>query len=87
MANFDKRECRECIGNTICADETLFQGGACKKFAFKVEALKSSHNNASLQCLCVSCSRLLSNGGTCQLNTNSFVNVCGGYAKAQQAIA
>jgi hypothetical protein len=45
----------------------------------------TSTNSASSPCLCITCSRLLSNGGSCQPNTNSFVTACGGYTKAQQA--
>ena len=40
----------------------------------------SSHNNESKPCLCVTCSRLESKGGTCSPNTNSFVTECGGYS-------
>lgn len=32
--------------------------------------------------LCISCTRLGSNGGTCQPNTNSFVTECGGHSVA-----
>jgi hypothetical protein len=31
--------------------------------------------------LCVTCSRLMANGGHCQPNTNSFVTTCGGYSR------
>lgn len=43
------------------------------------DILKSTHNTSSPKCLCLSCSRLLANGGTCEPNTNSFVTACGGY--------
>jgi hypothetical protein len=52
----------------------------------RVSALESvvekftSTNSPMPKCLCLSCSRLLSNGGTCQPNTNSFVTACGGYS-------
>jgi hypothetical protein len=51
MANFNKQQCKECIGNTICDDTTLVGGMACKKFALKLaEALKPSHNKQSTPC-------------------------------------
>lgn len=68
MANFDKRECRDCIGNTICADETLFQGGACKKFALKVEALKP------LPLQCQQCDRR-SRDCDCKIHCYEFIPI------------
>jgi hypothetical protein len=50
-----------------------------------VEENGSSHNTGSPKCLCETCSRLLSNGGTCQPNTNSFVTACGGFTEPLRA--
>jgi hypothetical protein len=38
-------------------------------------------------CLCLSCSRLQFNGGSCQPNTNSFVTACGGYSGKLSPVA
>jgi hypothetical protein len=43
-------------------------------------ASSASANKPMPKCLCLTCSRLQSNGGSCQPNTNSFVTACGGYS-------
>lgn len=40
----------------------------------------TSNNRPMPKRLCLSCSRLQSNGGSCQPNTNSYVTECGGYS-------
>ena len=45
-----------------------------------VEEKFTSTNTESKPYLCVTCSRLESNGGTCSPNTHSFVTECGGYS-------
>ena len=63
MANFEKQQCKECIGNTICDDITLVGGMACKKFALKLaEALKPSHNTQMAAALWRELKRRQSNG-------------------------
>jgi uncharacterized protein (DUF488 family) len=46
----------------------------------KVAELTPHNNTRDESCLCFSCSRLLSDGGSCQPSTNSFVTACGGYS-------
>lgn len=46
-------------------------------------AFEASEQQTTAQgekCLCLSCSRLGANGGSCQPNTNSHITVCGGYS-------
>jgi hypothetical protein len=50
-----------------------------ERAAETVESAPKAPNIASTPCLCLSCSRLLSTGGTCDPNTNSHVTACGGY--------
>jgi hypothetical protein len=48
----------------------------------KIRALPSgAPNNARAEkCLCLTCTRLCENGGSCVPNTNSHVTACGGYS-------
>jgi len=43
------------------------------------EFAATTANNASLPCLCLTCSRVFAFGGTCSPSTNSFVTACKGY--------
>jgi hypothetical protein len=53
----------------------------CWDFATEAAVENGSTNNKPMpKCLCLSCSRLQSNGGSCQPNANSFVTACGGYS-------
>jgi hypothetical protein len=79
-----KRNCSTCIGSSpnheIC--------NSCENYNAWEEAPAEIRENGEHvltttqgeKCLCLSCSRLLSNGGTCQPNTNSHVTACGGYS-------
>ena len=67
----------QCYNHTNCAFEGSADNPPCAKL---VEEKFTSTNTASPKCLCPSCSRLLSNGGTCEPNTNSHVTTCGGYS-------
>lgn len=37
-------------------------------------------NKQIMPCLCLTCTRLSENGGSCVPNTNSYVTACGGYS-------
>ena len=50
-------------------------------------APSASANTGSPKCLCETCSRLLSAGGECMPNSNSFVTACSGFTKSLRASA